>query len=64
MGFVDIVCSPVVALSSAAFCVSFIACSAGAPVTAEAVPIAGGADAGVVEDEASPRTSTGGESRP
>lgn len=58
MGFVDIVCSPVVALSSAAFCVSFIACSAGAPVTAEGVPIAGGTDAGVVEDEASQRTST------
>lgn len=58
MGFVDFVCSPVVALSSAAFCVSFIACSAGAPVTAETVTLAGGTDAGAVEDQASQRSET------
>lgn len=51
MGFVDFVCSPVIALASAAFCFSFAACNIAAPTTAETASPAGRPDAGGSDEE-------------
>lgn len=51
MGIVESMCSPVVVLASAAFCLSFAACSVATPTTAETASLAGRSDAGAEDEE-------------